>query len=222
MRIVIVRPQPGAAATAARVTALGHAPLVHPLLATEAAAWTLPATLPDAVILTSAAAVRLAGPQAQSLRHMPALCVGTATATAARAAGWADVQAQDQMGPGTVQALIDAAAGGPRHHLLHLAGEDRTNVEVPHGLSVDVVIVYRAVLQPLPLLPAADAVLLHSPRTARQLAAQWDRLGGQRTDIAVHAISAATLAAAGPGWRATYTAAHPDEDALLATLPKAG
>jgi uroporphyrinogen-III synthase len=222
MRVLVVRPQPGAAATAARVTALGHAPLLHPLLATEPADWTLPATPPDAVILTSAAAVRLAGPQAQSLLHLPALCVGTATAAAARAAGWTDVQAQDQMGPGTVQALLDGATAGPHRHLLHLAGEDRTATQVPPGLTVEVVILYRAVLQPLPLLPDATAVLLHSPRTARQFASEWDRLGGQRAEIAVHAISAATLAAAGPGWRAAHTAAHPDNDALLATLPKAG
>jgi uroporphyrinogen-III synthase len=218
MRILIVRPQPGAAATAALVAALGHVPLVHPLLATATVDWALPATPPDAVILTSAAAVRLAGPQAEQLHHLPALCVGAATAAAARAAGWAQVTA----GPGAVQALIDGAAGGPHRHLLHLAGEDRTETRVPPGLTLAAIIVYRAVLQPLPLLPDAGAVLLHSPRTARHFAAEWDRSGGHRADIAVHAISAATLAAAGPGWRAIITAAQPDDDALLATLPKAG
>jgi uroporphyrinogen-III synthase len=218
MRILIVRPQPGAAATAARVAALGHVPLVHPLLATQAVDWALPAMRPDAVILTSAAAVRLAGPQAEHLQHLPALCVGTATAAAARAAGWAQALA----GPGTVQALIDGAAGGPHRQLLHLSGEDQTHTQVPPGLTLAVVTIYRAVLQPLPLLPEVAAVLLHSPRTARHFAAEWDRLGGLRGMIALHAISAATLAAAGPGWRAAHTAAHPDDDALLATLPKAG
>lgn len=218
MRILVVRPQPGAAATAARVAALGHHAIVHPLLVTEAVDWALPVTAPDAVILTSAAAVRHAGRPAEGLKSLPALCVGAATAAAALDAGWAHPQA----GPGTLQGLLDAAADGPHRRLLHLAGEDRTAVQVPPGLTIEIAIVYRAVLQALPALPAADRVLLHSPRTARHFAAQWDRLGGRRDQISLHAISAATLAAAGTGWRASHVATSPDDDALLATLPKAG
>lgn len=218
MRLLIVRPQPGAAATAARVAAIGHDALVHPLLATEAVDWAMPGDHPDAVILTSAAAVRHAGRRADALQSLPALCVGEATAAAARAVGWQLPQA----GPGTLQALLDAAAAGPHRRLLHLAGEDRTEVQVPPGLNITVVIVYRAGLQPLPALPAVDAVLLHSPRTAGHFAAEWDRLGGSRAAIGLHAISAATLAAAGPGWGAAHIAASPDEAALLATLAKAG
>lgn len=218
MRILVVRLQPGAAATAARVAALGHHVIVYPLLATQAVEWALPAILPDAVILTSAAAVRYAGGKADELKSLPALCVGAATAAAAHDAGWAHAQA----GPGTLQGLLDAAADGPHRQLLHLAGEDRAAAQVPPGLTIEIAIVYRAVLQALPELPAADCVLLHSPRTARHFAAQWDRLGGRREQINLHAISAATLAAAGTGWRASHVAASPDDDALLATLPKAG
>lgn len=218
MRILIVRPEPGAAATAARVAALGHDPVVQPLLATQAVDWQLPATEPDAVILTSAAAVRHAGAAADALKSLPALCVGAATQAAAQAAGWARAQA----GPGTLQALLDAIAAGPHRRLLHLAGADRTAAVVPETLAIEVIITYRAALQPLPALPAADAALLHSPRTARHFAAEWDRLGGRRGCMALHAISAATLAAAGTGWRAAAIAACPNENALLATLPKAG
>lgn len=218
MRILIVRPEPAAATTAARVTALGHAPVVQPLLATEAVDWQPPATAPDAVILTSAAAVRHAGPAAEAFKALPALCVGAATQAAARAAGWARAEA----GPGTLQALLDGIAAGPHRRLLHLAGEDRTVAQVPGCLRIAVAVTYRAALQPLPAVPDADAVLLHSSRTARHFAAEWDRCGGVRSRIAVHAISDVTLAAAGTGWGALVAAAAPDEDALLATLPKAG
>jgi uroporphyrinogen-III synthase len=217
MRILVVRPEPGALATAARLQALGHQPVVLPLLATEPLDWTLPATANDAVLLTSAAAVRHAGPQADALKSRPALCVGQATAAAARAAGWRDVHA----GPGTLQAMLDAAAAGPHRRLLHLAGEDRTAVTVPPALSVAILPVYRAALRPLPALPSADAVLLHSPRTARQFAAEWDRLGGRRADVALFAISEAALEGAGVGWAAGLAAATPDDDAVLAMLPKA-
>lgn len=221
MRLLIVRPQPGADATAARVAALGHQPLVHPLLATASVRWAVPTARTDAVILTSAAAVRHAGPAADALKALPALCVGEATAAAAAAAGWTRAQA----GPGTLQALLDSAANGPYHRLLHLAGEDRTRVRVPPGVVMAVVITYRAELLDLQAEPAAlgaAGVLLHSPRTARHFAAEWDRLGGARARLTLFAISAGTLAAAGPGWRAGHIAATPDDDALLATLAKAG
>lgn len=211
MRVLVTRPQPGADATAARLRALGHDAEVLPLLATESIDWALPATLPEAVMLTSAASVRHAGPGADVLRHLPAHCVGTATAAAARAAGWQDVH----QGPGTAQALLDTLAG----RVLHLAGEDRTAVTPPPELTLDIRTVYRACLMAMPALPGADLVLLYSARTARHFAAEWDRLGGRRGDIAVLGISCQALAAAGTGWRLARAAPAPTEDALLAALP---
>lgn len=214
MRILVVRPQPGADATAARLLALGHHPVVQPLLTTRARAWQVPAAHPDAVILTSAAAVRHAGADANRLKSLPAFAVGEATAAAARAAGWADVTA----GPGTIQALLDGLAPGL---YLHLAGAELTEVMVPGAIQLARVTVYETPLLPLPALPDVDGVLLHSPRTARQFASEWDRLGGQRGTLAIHAISAATLAAAGTGWARALAAPEPTETALLAMLPKA-
>jgi uroporphyrinogen-III synthase len=217
MRVLIVRPEPGAAVTAARVRALGHDALLMPLLATEAVPWTLPDSVQDAVLITSAAGVRHAGPQATPLLAVPALCVGEATAAAARAAGWRDVR----VGPGTLQGLLDGLADGPQRRLLHLAGEDRTPAIVPATITITAITVYRAALRPLPALPAVHAVLLHSPRTARHFAAEWDRLGGRRGDVTLFAISAPTLTAAGTGWKAGLAAPTPDDAALLAMLPKA-
>lgn len=217
MRILVVRPQPGADATAARLQALGFEAVVHPLLETRPQLWALPAQAPDAVILSSAAAVRLAGSQAAALNHLPAHAVGEATATAARAAGWGDVKA----GPGTMQALLDDLAGGLARRVLHLAGADLTPVTVPPSLSLTRVTVYAASLQPLPGLPDVAAVLLHSPRTADHFASEWDRLGGKRANVQLFAISAATLAAAGSGWAQAQAAPEPSESALLAMLHKA-
>jgi uroporphyrinogen-III synthase len=214
MRILVVRPQPGADATAARLKALGHEAVVHPLLETRAIAWALPLQTPDAVILSSAAAVRLAGPPANALKTLPAHAVGEATAAAARTAGWTNVTA----GPGTMQALLDHLAAG---QFLHLAGSDLTPVVEPPGFSLIRATVYETPLLPLPALPDADAVLLHSPRTAGQFAAEWDRLGGRRADVALFAISAATVAAAGGGWKNSAAPPEPTESALLAMLPKA-
>ena len=217
MRVLVVRPQPGADATAARLAALGHEPVVHPLLETRPAAWAMPAQIPDAVILSSAAAVRHGGPQADALKPLPAHAVGEATATFARKAGWTTVVA----GTGTMQALLDALAGGSARHLLHLAGAELTPVSVPPALSLLRVTVYETPLLALPALPDVAAVLLHSPRTAAQFAAEWDRLGGQRGAVRIFAISPATLAAAGSGWHTPAIAVKPTESALLAMLGKA-
>jgi uroporphyrinogen-III synthase len=218
MRLLVTRPQPGADATAAALQAMGHQPLVVPLLATAPSPWAPPVQMPDALIISSAAVLRHAGPGLAALAQVPAICVGEATAKAARAAGLADVR----VGPGAMQPLLEGLAGGPWWRLLHLAGEDRTPVSVPAGLHLAVTPVYRALLQPLPAVPDIDAVLLYSARTARHFAAEWDRLGGARGGIGLFAISAAAAAAAGPGWQAAQVPVLPTEAALLAMLEKAG
>ena len=214
MRILVTRPEPGGAATAARLRALGHDALLTPLLAFEALPWTPPETPPQAVMVTSAAAVRLAGPAAAAFHALPVYAVGAATAAAARTAGFADVRG----GEAGVQALVETMAGDGVTSALHLAGEDRTPVTLPAGLALTVVTVYRAALQPLAALPPVDWVLLYSARTAAHFAAEAGRLGAARGELAVAAISPAVLAAAGPGWGRAVAAATPDEDALLAAI----
>lgn len=215
--ILVTRPLPGGAVTAARLRGLGHEVTLAPLLATEAVAWIAPKTPPEAIMLTSAAAVRLAGEAAAAFRTLPAFTVGAATAKAAMAAGYTDVRD----GGGAVQALVDAAAAQGFSAVLHLGGEVRTPVALPPGLSIDTRIVYRARLVPLANLPGVDWALLYSARTAAHFAAECDRLGVPRAGIAIVAISAAAAAAAGPGWRASLSAERPSEDALLAAIAAA-
>lgn len=214
MRLLVTRPLPAGAATAARLQARGHAVTLAPLMATEAVAWRPPDSVPDAVMLTSAFAARLAGPGADALRHLPVFAVGSATARAAQEAGFADVRAVG----GTAQALLDDVAAAGLVSIVHLSGEDRTLVVVPAGLAVATRTVYRAQLLPLATLPAVDWVLLYSPRSAAHFAAEVERLGVGRSTVSVAAISTATLAAAGDGWHATAVATEPTEDALLAAI----
>ncbi len=212
MRLLVTRPQPGAAATAARLQAAGHDAVVMALLAIEPIAWSRPVMLPDAIMLTSAAAARLAGPH-PDLLALPCHVLGSATAEAARTAGFCDVRA----GGGTVQQVIDTLAGS----ILHLAGEDRTAVKVPTPVTLIVVNVYRARLLPLASAPAVDGVLLYSARAARHFAAESDRLGGDRHRVTLFALSPAVAAAAGRGWQRVVTAKAPDEQAMLAAIAAA-
>ena len=206
---VVLRPEPGNAATAARLAAHGITVRRCPLYAVEPVAWTPPdSAAHDALLLTSANAVRHAGPALRALAGLPVLAVGVATATAAERTGLSVVLT------GTTDAatlLAQARAQGWRRPL-HLAGEDRHDLpEVP------VITVYRSA--ELPIAPAEVAAwvdhvaLLHSPRAARRFAGLVDA-AGFRASIAVAALSPAVAAAAGTGWRDTVAAAHP-RDALL-------
>jgi uroporphyrinogen-III synthase len=212
MRLLVTRPLPGGEATAARLAAQGHDAIVAPLLAAEALPWQPPATPPQAIMLTSAFAARLA--DAPAYHALPCFVVGAATAKAARQAGFTDIRD----GGGTAQTLLDTVAAAGITALLHLAGEDRTPVVIPAGLTIDTRIVYRARLLPLAALPAVDWVLLYRARTARHFAAECDWLGIDRAGVAIAGLSAGIIAAAGPGWRATLAAPGPSEDALLAAI----
>ena len=87
MRILVTRPQPGAAQTAAALCARGHEPIVAPLLQIEILAEVDPKAADwAAILLTSANAlpgiVKSAGRSAW--RGMPVFAVGDRTAQAAR------------------------------------------------------------------------------------------------------------------------------------------
>ncbi len=206
----MTRPEPGASATAEKLRAAGHEVIVSPLLDPASVAWDVPEGPFDAIMFTSGAAARLAGPQAAQFTGLPAYCVGASTADAARAAGFRQVVA----GSGDAASLARRVAADGFRHVLHLAGRDR--VEVP---GVTARIVYAA--EPAPLSDEAvaalaagriDWILLFSARTAAQFACLW----ADRNALSAAAISPAVLAAAGSGWRRIVAATEPSEAGVLA------
>jgi uroporphyrinogen-III synthase len=212
MPIAVLRPEPGNAATCARIVDAGETPLAMPLFAVRAIQWDAPPPDRfDALLLTSANAARMGGDALAPYRDLPTIAVGRATAGAARAAGLSVVAtgASDARG-----ALALLAAEG-RSRALHLTGRD-------HLLQTGGAIAHVAVVYASDALPVDAAglqrrlqgcvALLHSPRAAARLA----ELAGDRTTVALAAISANALAAAGAGWAATGVAATPDDAALIA------
>lgn len=210
--LLILRPEPGAGATARRAEALGLATIRRPLFRIAARDWE--AAEADAVMMTSANAARFGGPGLAPLLALPLYAVGEATGEAARGAGFTDVRC----GPGDVAALIGTIARDGVERLLHLAGEDRTAFD-PRGVSIAERIVYAA--EPIDVvlddaLARRPVVLLHSTRAARRFGALVDDRAGLR----IAAISAAVLAAAGGGWDSAAAAPTPDDDALLAVAAR--
>lgn len=217
--LLILRPQPGGDRTAAAARALGLSVVLRPLFEERPVAWDAPDPgLYDAMILTSARAVRLAGPGLARLADLCAYAVGDTTAAAARERGLTVAAT----GAADAAALIDQAAAAGARRLLWLCGRNRRASVVPDGVRLDPVVVYAAHPAPLPsdwdaLIAAGPVVLVHSARAATLLAAQ---VGAPRADISIVAISAAAAAAAGRGWRDLLHAAVPRDGAMLALAAK--
>lgn len=202
-KLLVLRPQPGADATARRVRTMGFEAVVAPLFEIRPIAWEAPAAAGfDALLLTSANAVRHAGPGLAQFLHLPVFAVGAATASAATDAGFTSVVT------GTSDAAAIAAQAAGRR-LLHLAGRENRKVA---GATQRIVYAAEPVDRPL---PPAEVALLHSPRAARYFA---QRHPGR--NIAIGALSPAVAEAAGAGWKAVAIAEHPDDESLLAAVAR--
>lgn len=213
--LIVLRPEPGASRTAAAAIALGLNPRKIPLFAVSALPWSVPAAGAfDALLLTSANAVRHAGPGLAALAHLPCHAVGEATAAAARAAGLNPLA----VGTGGAQPLVDACIAAGARSLLWLAGTERSALAAAAPARITAVAVYTTA--PIADPPGwADAaahpavVLLHSARAAQQAAAL---AGDNRNHLIALAISAAVARAAGPGWAHCAVAAAPTDRDMLA------
>jgi uroporphyrinogen-III synthase len=207
-RVVVLRPEPGATVTAERAREYGLEAVVIPLFVLEPVAWHVPDPAGfDALLLTSANAVRMAGDQLSALRRLRVHAVGGATAEAARDAGF-DIASVGEAG---VDAVLETIV--PELKLLHLCGRDRRE---PHAVrqAITPLVVYRATAIDAPDLTQADGAvaIVHSPRAGRRLG----ELVSERTSIAIAAISAAAAEAAGDGWKRITIADAPTDEALLA------
>ena len=183
--------------------------LVAPLLLPRALPWVVPPGEWQAVAFTSAVAPALGGAGLAALTHLPAYAVGAATGDAARSAGFANVS----VARGDASAVFAQAAADGVEHLLHIGGIDRSVATVPPGLRVKVVAVYAADLAPALPVAVFDLALLYSARTATHFAALFV---GDRSQVAVAALSPAVAAALGTGWTHIAVASTPTEDALFA------
>ena len=211
--VLVLRPQPGSDATAARARDMGFEPIVAPLFRIVPRAWRLPQGDFDALLVTSVNATRMIGDELD--RSLRAYAVGPATAAGLRERGFADVVA----GETDVVDLIAMAQKDGVRTMLHLAGEHRTAFD-PGPIRIETCIVYAAeALNPDPAffaaLDAGAVVLLHSSRAARR----FRELAGDGHRIA--AISAKVLDAARGGQAAAAVIAErPTDDALLAAAAR--
>ena len=228
--VLVTRPEPGAADTAARLAALGWQPVLAPCLAITPRHPSLPA--PErlqAILVASGQAI----PALPVSHHgLPLLAVGDATARRAREAGFTRVCSGD----GDATALLALArdrlapAGAP---LLLAAGAGQSLKLAAHLRQAGFRVLRRVVYETgkVPALPAPAlaalaahqlaAVLFFSGATARHFARILpDGLHAGLAQADALAIGrAAADAVRHLPWRAVRVALHPTQDELLALLP---
>jgi len=230
MRILITRPLEDGEEIASTLTALGHEPLLAPLLSTHFHDGPVPALdHVQAILATSANGVR-AFVRLSPVRNIPLFAVGPQTTAEAQAAGFTIVRNAD----GDARALARAAAGWAdpeKGALLHICGEEAPSTLgtalAPLGFTIRRAELYR--VDATPGLPDAvktalgdgrvEGALFYSARSARVFA---DLTAGLSTQgVEAFCISPATAAALDPArFRTLHIAAAPNQDALLALLPR--
>ena len=214
--LIIVRPEPGNAASCESARARGLDVHSFPLFETTAIPWDEPdPSRYVGVIMTSANAARLAGPSLQRYTHLPLYAVGDVTGDAAREAGFLSIISGD----GDVERLLGKIATLGLHRLLHLSGADYQPF-TPHGVAIERRTVYASnVITPdqelLAALKSGGVVMLHSARAAKQFAAIVESHAIDPATLSVAAISANAAEAAGTGWHEINIAARPRDAALL-------
>jgi uroporphyrinogen-III synthase len=233
VRLLVTRPEPDNARTAAHLRALDHDVLLAPMLRTEPVAFELPKVALAGVVLTSANAARVVAdhPARAALSRLPVFTVGGRTADAARAAGFTQVHSADGDQDDLVRLI---ARQHPDRSLLYLAGEDRAADLAaalrPAGIVLHTVVVYRALMASAfpPETAAALRVgvlhgVLHYSRRSSEAYLACARAAGLLAEALapVHYCLSAEVARplAAAGGRCAV-AARPDEPALFGLLPR--
>lgn len=222
MKLLIIRPQPGADATAHRLRAAGHQAIILPLFAIEHLAMQrVSADGYDAILLTSGNAARAAADFLAHDHGLPVYAVGSATAAALHKLSVPVAKT----GSEGVEALVRGAASDGHHRLLWLAGEDHTAIPHIADVAIDIEIVYRSAAVGISddfarQVTESDAVVLHSPRAAAYFAILCDDLKLPREEITLATFSSAIAGSAGDNWASMIIADAPNDAALLEAIQR--
>jgi len=215
-RLIVLRPEPGASITARRAEQAGWATIILSLFEIAPLDWNPPDPGHfDAVLMTSANSARAGGAGLARYHGLPLYAIGAQTAEAARENGFEIIIS----GEAGVAEMADRMRSDGVARIFHPSGETVRPFD-ESGLTVTRVPVYAArQVTPTDLVAAIDSdaiLLVHSPRGARYLDALCTEQNIARNALSLVAISDATLAEAGPGWRMAVAAERPTDDAMLA------
>ncbi|PWE76030.1 uroporphyrinogen III synthase [Bradyrhizobium sp. SUTN9-2] len=242
MSILVTRPHPDNAATADNLRTRGHTVLLAPALKLEPVAFQGESEVSyDAVLVTSANAIRAIAPQLPDLGllELPLFAVGEHTAAAAREAGFAEVIVAGGDAASLRDKVMQSACDKvlkKNSTLLYLAGADLSRDLGGElgagGFRVVTQTTYR--MAPVKHLPrevcegfaahGIEAVLHYSRRSARAFLDAARDEGVEISALAIpHCCLSETVAGVlrDAGASQVLVAATPDETALFDTLERA-
>ncbi len=213
--VLIVRPQPGLAATLGAAKAMDLNAIGYPLFDIASCVWECPDPAQfDALLIGSANVIRHGGAALETLKDKPVYAVGETTAQVARDAGFTVAVT----GTGGLQNVLDRMDAPMR--LLRLSGAEHVPLSPPAGVNIHNVITYKTIPLELPeplraLHDLGLTVMLHSAAAAEQFARESRRLALQRSRITLVVIGPRVAAAVGKGWRAVHVSSAPNDRAML-------
>lgn len=213
LALIVIRPEPGNAATLAAARQRGLTAHGYPLFDIAPVAWE-PSTQAFAALLAGSANVfRHGGPHLAQFRHVPVIAVGATTAEAARQAGFTVAH----IGEGGLQPIARTLAPGA---YLRLAGEDHVILTPPEAVRITTQVVYAAHPRPVPqalaaLLDNSAVVLLHSGEAARHFRAQCERIEVSMESIYLACLAPRIAELAGQGWASVSVSASRTDTDLL-------
>lgn len=186
MKIIVTRPSPDGEAIARDIAGLGAEPILSPAMVIRKRAIAIDLSGAGALAFTSANGVR-AFAALSTARELPVFAIGEATAAAARAAGFHEVETAGG-DVGSLAGLI--AASKPLLQILHFAGSERAGDLVAtlaaNGVAARRAVVYDAektagispsARRALEGEPENVAVLFYSARSARFFLEQIEAAG---------------------------------------------
>ncbi len=220
MKLLILRPQPGADATAQRAMEAGIMPIKIPLFAVREIAWSPPdPSQYDAIVFTSANALRHGGQGLNALTPLPAYAVGKATAKQVRASGFSIAA----IGKAGAEALVQLAAENGHLRLLWLTGEDHRDFAIADGVTITRQIIYQAQRLPAPeemqkLLSSPVAIALHSVRAAKYFGEICNDWHISRQKIILACLSRSIANSAGAQWGHILVADDPNDAEIMSKV----
>jgi uroporphyrinogen-III synthase len=237
MRLLVTRPESDASEQAEKLRALGHEPVLSPLLRIEFLSGSIEFGGAQALIVTSRNALRaLAAHRALSqATELPLIAVGEATANLGSALGFTRIE----RGPGSAEELsrVIAETHDPKAgKLVHLSGEtiafDLAADLAADGFEVKRQVLYRSVQatdfppKVLSLLNTErlDGVILMSPRTSATFSRLIRRHGltAQTERLICYCLSEKVAEALQPVRPRLAVAARPNEEEVLALIESGG
>lgn len=220
----VTRTAPYNMLTAHRLRAMGHHVLAEPLLVIRHMALGRPAGIPDALVFTSAHAVRH-HPLDPAWLEIPVYTVGDRTAEAAQRAGYRLLRSADGDVDDLQRLMLDTLPISAQvlHYGARETAGDLCGVLVAAGYRASKWVVYEATPSPAPCmeriraaLDTVDGIVVHSPRAA--FLASGIASEGEWTGTVFCLSQNCAKPFAGLMGVETIVAAMPREDSLMAAV----